>query len=196
MKSMNELGVQVPAHKAHVIRNIKDVTLEQRERALRETEYNMFSFPADLLVLDYLSDSGSTAMSELQWAALFHGDESYGRNKGYFVLLDSIRDTFERGDSPREAFKMILSGEKNVEKLMDELYLTKEEGGFVNAGANQLSRPNAFITPQGRAAEHLLFSTIREVLDEMNGPGKPTGFLTMAILIPPAQISPQMELNR
>lgn len=172
MKSMNELGVPVPAHKSHVIRNIKDVTLEQRERALRETEYNMFSFPADLLVLDYLSDSGSTAMSELQWAALFHGDESYGRNKGYFVLLDSIRDTFERGDSPREAFKLILSGEKDVEKLMDEVYLTKEEGGFVNAGANQLSRPNAFITPQGRAAEHLLFSTIREVLDEMNGPGK------------------------
>ncbi|MFW5712416.1 MAG: tryptophanase [Spirochaetia bacterium] len=173
MKSMQELGVPVPAHKSHVIRPIKDVTIEQRERALRETEYNMFSFPADLLVLDYLSDSGSTAMSDLQWAALFHGDESYGRNKGYYVLLDTIRDTFERGDSPRETIKLILSGEKDVEKLMDELYLTKDEGGFVNGGPNQLSRPNAFITPQGRAAEHLLFSTIREVLDEMNGPGKP-----------------------
>lgn len=173
MKSMKELGVPVPVHKSYVIRPLKDVTLEQRERALRETEYNMFSFPADLLLVDYLSDSGSTAMSDLQWAALMHGDESYGRNKGYYVLLDTIRDTFERGDKPREAIQLILSGEKDVEKLMDQLYLTRDEGGFVNGGPNQLARPNAFITPQGRAAEHLLFSTLREVLDEMNGPGKP-----------------------
>lgn len=172
MKKMHELGVSVPRKKAHVVRPLKDVSKEQREKALKETEYNMFSFPADLLVLDFLSDSGSTAMSDLQWAALMHGDESYGRNKGYYVLLDTIRDTFERGDSPKEAVNLILSGSKEVNKLMDELYLTHEEGGFVNGGVNQLKRPNAFITPQGRAAEHLLFAALREVLDEMNGPGK------------------------
>ncbi|MFW6343190.1 MAG: tryptophanase [Sediminispirochaetaceae bacterium] len=172
MKKMTELGVPVPVHKAHVVRPLKNVSFAQRERALKETEYNMFSFPADLLVLDFLSDSGSTSMTDLQWAALFHGDESYGRNKGYYVLLDAIRDTFERGDSPREAIKLILSGSKDVEKLMDELYLTHEEGGFVNGGPNQLKRPNAYITPQGRAAEHLLFASLREVLDEIHGPGK------------------------
>ena len=60
---MHNLGVPVPTHKAYVIRNYKDVTMEQRARALKETEYNMFSFPADLLNLDYLSDSGSTSMT-------------------------------------------------------------------------------------------------------------------------------------
>jgi tryptophanase len=172
MKSMYELGVPVPTQKAHVIRPLKKVSLEQRELALRETEYNVFSFPADLLVLDFLSDSGTSAMSDLQWAALFHGDESYGRNKGYYVLLDSLRDTFERGDSPREAIKLVLSGERNTDILMKNLYLTTDEGGFVNGGENQLVRPNAFITPQGRAAEHMLFATLREILDEMNGSGK------------------------
>src|SRR6056297_2980292 len=134
MKDMHDLGVPVPNSKNLVVRTLKETTEKQREKAQKETEYDVFSFPADLLVLDFLSDSGTTAMTDLQWSALFHGDESYGRNKGYYVLLDTIRDVFERGDSPREAFKLILSGEKDVEKLMDELYLTKEEGALSTPG--------------------------------------------------------------
>ncbi|MFX1329386.1 MAG: tryptophanase [Promethearchaeota archaeon] len=150
------------------MRTIKKVTKEQREYALEKTEYNMFSFPADLLFVDFLSDSGSGTMTDFQWAALFHGDESYARNKGYYVLLDAIRDTFERGNNPKHAINLILSGETNVDKLMDELYLTSYKGGFVNGGIHQLTRPNAFIVPQGRCAEHLLFSTISPILKQKN----------------------------
>jgi len=166
MKSMYELNVPIPSKRALIVRNIKEVSKEQREVVLKKTEYSMFSFPADMLVLDFLSDSGSSSMTDLQWAALFHGDESYGRNKGYYVLLDAIRDTFERGDEPKKAINLILSGETNVKKLMDELYLTSFEGGFVNGGIHQLTRPNAFLVPQGRCAEHLLFSTIAPILKQ------------------------------
>ncbi|MHA1168939.1 MAG: beta-eliminating lyase-related protein, partial [Candidatus Hodarchaeales archaeon] len=103
---MNELGVPVPSSKSLIVRKIKDVTVQQREKALRETEYNVFSFPADMLVVDFLSDSGTTTMTDLQWASLFHGDESYGRNKGYYVLLDAIRDTFERGNDQKRAIDL------------------------------------------------------------------------------------------
>ena len=168
MKPMHELGVPVPTKRSLVVRNIKDVTMKQREIALKETEYSMFSFPADMLVLDFLSDSGTTTMTDLQWSALFHGDESYGRNKGYYVLLDAIRDIFERGDHPKKTIQLILSGETNVQKLMDELYLTSFKGGFVNGGIHQLERPNAFIVPQGRCAEHLLFSTISQLKRDLN----------------------------
>ena len=168
MKSMFELNVPVPSKRSLVVRSIKEVTKEQREIALKATEYSMFSFPADMLILDFLSDSGSTSMTDLQWAALFHGDESYGRNKGYYVLLDAIRDTFERGNEPKKRVNLILSGETNVNKLMDELYLKSYEGGFVNGGIHQLARPNAFLVPQGRCAEHLLFSTIAPILKERN----------------------------
>jgi tryptophanase len=172
MKSMQDLGVPVPSKRSLVIRNIKDVTKNQRETALKETEYSMFSFPADLLVLDFLSDSGTTTMTDIQWSALFHGDESYGRNKGYYVLLDSIRDTFERGDNPRRAIQLILSGESNVQKLMNDLYLPSCQGGFVNGGKYQLERPNAFIVPQGRCAEYLLFSTIVQIKNELGFNGE------------------------
>jgi len=166
MKSMYELNVPIPSKRALIVRNIKEVSKEQREVALKKTEYSMFAFPADMLVLDFLSDSGSSSMTDLQWAALFHGDESYGRNKGYYVLLEAIRDTFERGNEPKNAINLILSGENNIKKLMDELYLTSFEGGFVNGGIHQLTRPNAFLVPQGRCAEHLLFSTIAPILKE------------------------------
>ncbi len=63
-----------------------------------------------------------------------------------------------------DSINLILSGETNIKKLIDELYLTDYQGGFVNGGVAQLSRPNAFIVPQGRCAEHLLFSTILFVI--------------------------------
>jgi tryptophanase len=168
LKPQNELGVPIPFNKPLVVRTIKEVTKEQREYALKKTEYNMFSFPADLLFLDFLSDSGSGTMTDLQWATLFHGDESYGRNTGYYVLLDAIRDIFERGDTPQKAINLILSGETDTKRLMDDLYLTSNQGGFVNGGKYQLIRPNAFIVPQGRCAEYLLFSTIAPILKQKN----------------------------
>ncbi|MFW9896010.1 MAG: tryptophanase [Candidatus Thorarchaeota archaeon] len=166
MKTQNDLGVPIPINKPLVVKKIKIVTKEQREYTLKKTEYNMFSFPADLLFLDFLSDSGSGTMTNLQWASLFHGDESYGRNSGYYVLLDAIRDVVERGDSPKKVINLLFSGETDVKKLMDELYLTSNEGGFVNGGIPQLIRPNAFLVPQGRCAEYLLFSTIAQILKE------------------------------
>ncbi len=168
MKENKDILKNPPSSKSLVVRNIKNVTQEQRERVLKTTEYSMFSFPADLLTLDFLSDSGSGAMTDLQWSALFHGDESYGRNKGYYVLLDSIRDTFERGDNPKNSFKLILSGERNVETLIKDLYTNSYEGGFVNGGLAQLVRPNAFIVPQGRCAEFLLFSTLSRILKKQD----------------------------
>ncbi|MFX1388435.1 MAG: tryptophanase [Promethearchaeota archaeon] len=164
MKTQDDLGIPIPANKPLVVRTIKKVTREQREYVLKKTEYSMFSFPADLLFVDFLSDSGSGTMTDFQWASIFHGDESYARNKGYYVLLEAIRDTFERADKPKRSINLILSGETNVKKLMDELYVTSYEGGFVNGGIHQLSRPNSFIVPQGRCAEHLLFSTIAPIL--------------------------------
>lgn len=167
----NEFGASVPTSAVLVKRNIPRVTVRQREKVLKATEYSMFSFPAGMVTVDYLSDSGSSAMTNLQWASMFLGDESYGRNNGYYVLLDAIRDTFERGDKQKKIISYFMSGTTDIDKLMREVYLVQEEGGFVNGGIHQLTRPNAFIVPQGRCAEALLFSVLGQVLEEMS-PGK------------------------
>ncbi|MBU0757538.1 MAG: tryptophanase [Nanoarchaeota archaeon] len=172
MKQSHELGVPVPSKKAYVVRNLKNVSGKQREYIQKKTEYNVFSFPAGLLTVDYLSDSGTTSMTDRQWAAMMLGDESYGRNTGYFCLLEAVRDIFERGDMPSKKIDMILTGEKDTEKLMDEFFLEHIEGGFANGGRFQLIRPNAFILPQGRCAEHVLFGTISRLLFAENPKGK------------------------
>ena len=85
MKREYPLPVERPRSFSYVKRSIPDVTVEQRERALKATHYNEFAFPAGMLTVDMLSDSGTTAMTDVQWSALMLGDESYGRNKGYYV---------------------------------------------------------------------------------------------------------------
>lgn len=59
------LSVKVPHHASYVVRNIPNVTVEQRERALKATHYNEFASPAGMLTIDMLSDSGTTAMTEI-----------------------------------------------------------------------------------------------------------------------------------
>lgn len=91
------------------------------------------------------------------------GDESYGRNWGYYCLLDAFRDIFERGDNQKRAFQSVVTGSADVEFYRSKL-LGAVAGGFVNGGPHQLERPNFFIVPQGRCAEHLLFSAISDVI--------------------------------
>ncbi|MDD3367859.1 MAG: tryptophanase [Lachnospiraceae bacterium] len=173
MSEKYPLNVKAPSSFAYVKRNIPNVTLEQRERALQSTHYNEFAFPAGMLTVDMLSDSGTTAMTDVQWSAMFLGDESYGRNKGYYVLLDTFRDIFERGHEKnwKKIIDLVRTDCTDIDKMMDEMYLCEYEGGLFNGGAAQMERPNAFIIQQGRAAESVLMEIVKKVLAARE-PGK------------------------
>ena len=165
------LNVEAPKSYSYVKRNIPNVTVEQRERALKSTHYNEFAFPAGMLTVDMLSDSGTTAMTDVQWSAMFLGDEAYGRNKGYYVLMDAFRDVFERGDEQKRVINLVRTDCQDIDRMMDEMYLCEYEGGLFNGGAAQMERPNTFIMPQGRAAESVLFAMVSKILGERH-PGK------------------------
>ena len=173
MAKQYPLKAATPHSYTYSVRNLPEVTVEQRERALNATHWNEFAFPAGMLTVDMLSDSGTTAMTDLQWSALMLGDEAYGRNNGYYVLLDTFRDIFERGGEKnwKNSIDLIRTGCKDVDKLMDELYLCEYEGGLFNGGAAQMERPNAFIIQQGRAAESVLMEIVKKILAERH-PGK------------------------
>ncbi|KAI0433462.1 beta-eliminating lyase [Xylaria sp. FL1042] len=154
-----------PSHCVVVVRPLLDVSAEERKKVLEDVEYNVFAFPAGMITCDFLSDSGTSAMTDVQWAALMRADESYGRNWGYYCLLDAFRDTFERGSNPQRVFHRVLTGTAGVE-LYQEKLLFPYQDRFVNGGPCQLERPNFFIVPQGRCAEFLLFSTLMSVIGE------------------------------
>ena len=128
-----------------------------------------------MLTVDMLSDSGTTAMTDVQWSAMFLGDESYGRNKGYYVLLDALRDCFERGNDQKHVIDLVRTNCKDIDRMMDELYLCEYEGGLFNGGAAQMERPNTFILPQGRAAEAVLFELVRKILGQRHPGGRAFG---------------------
>ncbi|RYP46629.1 hypothetical protein DL768_007193 [Monosporascus sp. mg162] len=152
-----------PSHHSLVVRSLPVLTADERNNILKDVEYNIFNFPAGLLTCDFLTDSGTSAMTDVQWAALMRGDESYGRNWGYYCLLDAFRDIFERGKDQKRIFKTVAMGNAGVEFYRNEI-LVPFEGGFVNGGTHQLERPNFFIVPQGRCAESLLFSALKEAI--------------------------------
>ncbi|KAI8315098.1 hypothetical protein K4K61_002780 [Colletotrichum sp. SAR11_59] len=159
--------LNAPSHNTLVVRPHIAITPEEREEVLRSVEYNVFAFPAALLTCDYLSDSGTSAMTDVQWAAMLRGDESYGRNSGYYCLLEAFRDVFERGEDRRYVFKHVLAGTADS-TFYREVFLKEVCGGFVNGSPLQLIRPNFFILPQGRCAEALLFSTLSGILHNID----------------------------
>ena len=67
-------------------------TRAQRADALSRARFNLFSVPAREVTIDLMTDSGTSAMSQEQWAALFRGDESYAGAESYFRFRDVVRE--------------------------------------------------------------------------------------------------------
>jgi tryptophanase len=65
---------------------------EERERLLEQAGYNLFLIDAKDILIDLLTDSGTSAMSTAQWAAMMRGDESYAGSESFYRLKRAVQD--------------------------------------------------------------------------------------------------------
>ena len=78
-------------YKIKMVESIKRSTREQRAQWIKEAHYNLFNLSSDKVFIDLLTDSGTGAMSDKQWAEMMLGDESYAGSSSFEKLKNTVQ---------------------------------------------------------------------------------------------------------
>lgn len=130
-------------------------TREQREAALRAAHFNAFGLRARDVIIDLLTDSGTGAMSSLQWSGIMQGDESYAGAESFYRFQKSLHDL--------TGFEHILPTHQGraAEKILFEL---------VGGSGKVIPNNNHFDTTRANV-EHSGAEAVDLVIDEAKRPG-------------------------
>jgi tryptophanase len=127
-------------------------TREQREKWIDEEGNNLFNLASDRVFIDLLTDSGTGAMSDRQWAEIMMGDESYAGSQSYLKLREVVRNTLgfpyflptHQGRAAENVLFSILVKENNVVPGNSHFDTTKGHIEFRKAHAIDCTIDEAF----------------------------------------------------
>ncbi|MDH6343768.1 tryptophanase [Parabacteroides sp. PFB2-12] len=80
------------SYKIKMVETIRRSTREERQQWIKEAKYNLFNLKSDQVFIDLITDSGTGAMSDKQWAAMMLGDESYAGARSYYTMKEAIKE--------------------------------------------------------------------------------------------------------
>jgi tryptophanase len=172
------------------IRSIEPIrmsTREEREKALKAADYNLFSLAARDVMIDLLTDSGTGAMSTRQWAALMQGDESYAGSESYYDLRDTVRGMLgfkhvipvHQGRAAERILFQILAGEDKAIPNNTHFDTTRANIEFRGTSAVDLPVPEGLDpSSPGDFKGNMDIGRLRDFLAE-NHERVPVGLLTI-----------------
>jgi len=82
------------SYRIKMVETLRRSSREEREKWLKDSCYNLFKLRSEYVYIDLLTDSGTGAMSDKQWAAMMVGDESYAGASSYHLMKDTIKKLF------------------------------------------------------------------------------------------------------
>jgi tryptophanase len=80
--------------KIKVVEPIQKTSYDERAQIIINAGFNVFRVPAEKIYVDLLTDSGTSAMSDNQWAGMMLGDEAYAGSRNYYHFRDTVQDIF------------------------------------------------------------------------------------------------------
>ena len=89
---MSNFKTIIEPFRIKMVEPIKKTTEEYRRSLLKETSFNLFSIKAEDVIIDLLTDSGTSAMSSGQWAEIMDGDESYAGARSFFKFEKAVKN--------------------------------------------------------------------------------------------------------
>ena len=84
----------IEPHRIKMVEPIRLTERPEREELIKAAHYNTFLLRAEDVIIDLLTDSGTSAMSSEAWSAMMRGDESYAGAKSWFRFRDTVKDIF------------------------------------------------------------------------------------------------------
>lgn len=78
--------------KIKMVEPLQQLTKEERKEKIEETGYNVFKLKSEDVYIDLLTDSGTSAMSDNQWAEMIKTEQSYAGSDSYYALEEAIKD--------------------------------------------------------------------------------------------------------
>ena len=136
----------------------------ERLAVIQDAGYNVFNIPAEKIYIDLLTDSGTSAMSDNQWAGMMKGDESYAGSKNYFHFEAMINKIF--------GFKHVIPTHQGrvAENLLFSTIL-KDKKNLVIPNNNHFDTTRANVEYNGGRADDLVIDIAKDtqIIDDFKG---------------------------